>query len=30
MLQAEEFISVKLATGQRSTALRDLNSPGRA
>ena len=26
MLQAEEFISVKLATGQRSTALRNLNS----
>ena len=26
MLQAEEFISVKLATSQRSTALRDINS----
>jgi two-component system, chemotaxis family, sensor kinase CheA len=26
MLQAEEFISVKLATGQRSTALRDVSS----
>ena len=26
MLQAEEFISVKLATAQRSTALRDINS----
>jgi two-component system, chemotaxis family, sensor kinase CheA len=26
MLQAEEFISVKLSTGQRSSALRDINS----